>query len=261
MTISRTSALTSQFPRLGRTRRPASRATRDGWAARPAMPKSSAVLTRPVPKNICQKRLTITRPVSGCSGSTSQRARPSRLGGASFGKRRQARRHARPSPSRRACRTGPRIEHEGVARLRHLLHDHRRRDLRFSTARPAACFSCRSMRAAFGRRPARREGALSSSLDSRSPRPAGRASAAARWRGQLEHGAGVALGAVEAVLGHVVEEGVELVILLLRDRVELVVVALGAADGQAEPDGAGGVDAVDDVGGRGTPRGSRRLRS
>ena len=45
------------------------------------------------------------------------------------------------------------------------------------------------------------------------------------------------------------EEGVELVILALGDRVELVVVALGAADGQAEPDGARGVDAVDDVGG------------
>ena len=44
----------------------------------------------------------------------------------------------------------------------------------------------------------------------------------------------------------VVEEGEELVILALRDRIELVVVALAAADRQAQEDDAGGVDAIDD---------------
>ena len=67
--------------------------------------------------------------------------------------------------------------------------------------------------------------------------------------GSLSTGAALPLLAVEAALGDVVEEGVELVILALRDRVELVVVALRTADGQPEPDGAGGVHAVDDVGG------------
>ena len=33
----------------------------------------------------------------------------------------------------------------------------------------------------------------------------------------------------------------------MREGIELVVVALGAADAGAEPDGAGGVDAVDDL--------------
>ena len=50
-----------------------------------------------------------------------------------------------------------------------------------------------------------------------------------------------------AVLGDVVEEGEEPVEVLLRDRVELVVVAAGAAEGQAQPDGRRGVDAIDDV--------------
>ena len=49
------------------------------------MPKSSAVLTRPVPKTCCQRRLTATRAVSGCSGATSHCARPRRLRGASVG--------------------------------------------------------------------------------------------------------------------------------------------------------------------------------
>ena len=41
----------------------------------PCAPKSSDVLTSPVPKSICQKRLTVTRAVSGWSGLTSQLAR------------------------------------------------------------------------------------------------------------------------------------------------------------------------------------------
>ena len=45
----------------------------------------------------------------------------------------------------------------------------------------------------------------------------------------------------------VVEEGEELVVFLRRDGVVLVIMALGAAHGAAEPDRAGGVDAVDDL--------------
>ena len=48
-------------------------------------------------------------------------------------------------------------------------------------------------------------------------------------------------------LGALVEVGVELVVLLLRDRVVLVVVALGAADGEAEEGGGGGVHAIEHV--------------
>ena len=50
-----------------------------------------------------------------------------------------------------------------------------------------------------------------------------------------------------ALLGDVVEEGEEPVELVLRDRVELVAVAAGAGQRQAQPDGRGRVDAVDDV--------------
>ncbi len=50
-----------------------------------------------------------------------------------------------------------------------------------------------------------------------------------------------------AVLGDVVEEREEPVVVLLGDRVEFVAVASGAADGQAQPDGRRGVDAVDHV--------------
>src|SRR5262249_5697617 len=42
-----------------------------------------------------------------------------------------------------------------------------------------------------------------------------------------------------------VEEGEELVVLALAQRIVLVIVALAAADGHAEPDLAGGVDAID----------------
>ena len=53
-------------------------------------------------------------------------------------------------------------------------------------------------------------------------------------------------GDLEIGLIHIVEEGEEPVILALGDRVVLVVVALGAADRQAEEDRAGGADPVDD---------------
>ena len=47
-------------------------------------------------------------------------------------------------------------------------------------------------------------------------------------------------------VGGVIEEGVELVILLGRERIVFVVVALAAAEGGAHPDRHGGVDAIDD---------------
>ena len=53
----------------------------DGGA--PIVPKSSLVSTRPRPYRASQRRLTITRAVSGLSRLTSQRARPRRFGGSS----------------------------------------------------------------------------------------------------------------------------------------------------------------------------------
>ena len=64
---------------------------------------------------------------------------------------------------------------------------------------------------------------------------------------RLDHRGRVAELDRPAVLGDVVEEGEELVELFLGDRVELVAVAAGAAERQAQPDGRGGLDAIDDV--------------
>ena len=44
----------------------------------------------------------------------------------------------------------------------------------------------------------------------------------------------------------VVEESVKLVVFAVSDGVELMRMALGAADGETKPDRAGGVDSVDD---------------
>ena len=49
----------------------------------PWLPKSSGVATIPRPKIDCHQRLTVTRAVSGCFGSVTHRARPSRLRGQS----------------------------------------------------------------------------------------------------------------------------------------------------------------------------------
>src|SRR5258708_6342489 len=58
----------------------ASQSSSSGWEGHsPLVPKSSAVFTRRVPKNCCQKWLTVTRAVRGCFGSTSQRAKLRRL--------------------------------------------------------------------------------------------------------------------------------------------------------------------------------------
>ena len=50
----------------------------------PWLPKSSGVATIPRPKSDCHQRLTVTRAVSGCFGSVTHRARPSRLRGQSL---------------------------------------------------------------------------------------------------------------------------------------------------------------------------------
>src|SRR5262245_37044900 len=65
----------------------ASQSSNSGWlGGSPWMPKSSVVFTRPVPKNICHRRLTVTLAVSGFSFETSHCARPRRLFGAPLGK-------------------------------------------------------------------------------------------------------------------------------------------------------------------------------
>ena len=61
------------------------------------------------------------------------------------------------------------------------------------------------------------------------------------------HRDGVGDAAVLAVLGDVIEEGGELVEILLFDRVEFVIVAFGALHGETEPGGAEGANAVGDV--------------
>ena len=62
--------------------------------------------------------------------------------------------------------------------------------------------------------------------------------------GHFEDGRGIAAAAVEALFGDGVEEGEEAVVVLLRDGVELVIVAAGAAHGEAHEDVGSGVDAV-----------------
>src|SRR5262249_60636129 len=64
----------------------ASQSSNSGWTGgSPCEPKSSAVLTMPWPKYICQKRLTVTREVNGGFGSTSHLASVRRLAFSSFG--------------------------------------------------------------------------------------------------------------------------------------------------------------------------------
>src|SRR5207253_11161115 len=61
---------------------------------------------------------------------------------------------------------------------------------------------------------------------------------------------GISLLAVETLLRDAVEEGEETVVILLRQRIELVVVALAAAQRQAQKCGGRRVDPVVDVDGR-----------
>ena len=61
----------------------------------------------------------------------------------------------------------------------------------------------------------------------------------------VEVGDGLAPGAT--VFVDTVEEGKEAVVVFVSDGVEFVRMALGTSEGESEPDGAGGVDPVDDV--------------
>ena len=82
----------------------ASQSSSSGWLGHsPCAPKSSTVLTRPVPKNICQERLTATRAVSGCAG-VDQPAGEAEPVAASRRQRRQAAGHARRRHFSPACR-------------------------------------------------------------------------------------------------------------------------------------------------------------
>jgi len=62
-----------------------------------------------------------------------------------------------------------------------------------------------------------------------------------------DHWHGVGDAAILAELGHIVEEGEEAEVVALRDRVELVIVAAGALEGQTQPGGAERADPVGDV--------------
>ena len=125
MTISRTKLFTSQPVRMNSVASQSSNSGCEGHS--PRVPKSSLVFTRPVPKNCCQNRFTVTRAVSGCVGSTSQRANVSRLvtspcgsGGSTDGT---------PGPDRFAVLVVLTADEQpGRPRLFQLLRDHRRRD-------------------------------------------------------------------------------------------------------------------------------------
>src|SRR6266478_2207710 len=68
-------------PFEGATNSAASQSSSSGCVGgEPWAPKSFSVSTRPRPKYCCQRRLTVTRAVSGLAGSTIQRARSRRLG-------------------------------------------------------------------------------------------------------------------------------------------------------------------------------------
>ena len=61
-------------------KRRANQSNNSGWVGGcPLVPNSLAVRTMGLGKNSPQKRLTATREVSGCDGSTNQRARSNRL--------------------------------------------------------------------------------------------------------------------------------------------------------------------------------------
>ena len=79
----------------------------------------------PVPKYCCQKRLTVTRAVSGFCGSTIQLANDSRLGGASCGQMGTDGGRDAGLDLLALAVISTAEEHEHVARLGHVLHDQR----------------------------------------------------------------------------------------------------------------------------------------
>ena len=80
MTSSLKNFLTSQPDSRNSTASQSSSSGCDGSS--PVMPKSPVVRTRPVPNTSCQKRLTVTRAVSGCSGRSSHWAKPEAIAAA-----------------------------------------------------------------------------------------------------------------------------------------------------------------------------------
>ena len=77
VTIKRCMCLTLQSRRRNST---ANQSNNSPWMGNSlCIPKSSDVLTNPVPKKFCHIRLTRTRAVKGFSSATSQRANPRRL--------------------------------------------------------------------------------------------------------------------------------------------------------------------------------------
>ena len=184
-------------------------------------PKSLGVVTSPAPKCQCQTRLTSTRAVSGLRGSTMARASSSRPLPFWNGLR------SAPARTLRNCRGTGLAGPAGVAaeedmridRLGCVAHDHRP-----GNDRPRS----RSWRL-------RLSSAASSALGSaflrfRVPRPG-----LADWRQVLLRR-----------LDRAGEDAVERVVVLAGDRIELVVMAPGAADGQTEQPPADQVDPIVD---------------
>ena len=68
----------------------ASQSSSSGWLGHsPWAPKSAVVRTMPVPKNICQRRFTATRAVSGFSGIDDPLGEAEAIGRRAGGQRRQ----------------------------------------------------------------------------------------------------------------------------------------------------------------------------
>ena len=108
----------------------ASQSSSSGWLGNvPCVPKSSSVSTRPRPNSCAQKRLTMTRAVSGLSRSTSQRASPRRSAGHRLGADERPR--ARPPPRFALLQEVALHQHVRRAALvgRQLLHDRHLREL------------------------------------------------------------------------------------------------------------------------------------
>ena len=222
MTIRLSIALTSQPLSTNST---ASQSSSSGWVGQaPCEPKSSSVVTSPWPKASFQSRLTNTRAVSGFSRATSQRARSSRVARRSVDvQRRQrapARRAARPAPSRPAsCRAaGPGPSGAASTSMTSVRGNPAVEQSLIRRSSSASSFFCSGDgfltavdRVASVLEPAEGGGLLGS----REPRR---------------------LLAADDRLLHVGEEGGEAVELAGGERVELVVVALGAAHGRAQPD-------------------------
>ncbi len=201
----------------------------------PCVPKSSSLTTRPVPNNWAHTRLTITRAVNGLSRLTSQCAKPSRLRGASAGNGWNAAGTAAStaSPSERKF---PLI----MACVARRLSAGSSRKIGMA----AICFSASSTcflasAACF----------FSSSLAASACAALSRGTKSSPQLGQMNlfvdcgrSQTGLFVAPV-GVFG-LIEEGIALIVFTLRDRIELVAMALGAAHRQPHPDLHRGFDAV-----------------